>query len=144
MGTDLRQRLQSALRNPEQPEIPVLLPADVLLPAEWEEETPAGEIRPGGERGLHVYLRQQAPLGYVQLSHPTGLLSNGVTDLSLTTVEVYARDHATADALATQVRAAIGNLPVRPTRWTFSTINTFEQDDHTRLVLTFDTRALGV
>lgn len=144
MNTDLLQRLQAALQGLDGPEIPILPPLDVLLPAEWEEETPEGEIKDGGERGLHVYLRQKAPRGYVQLTHPTGLLSNGITDTSLTRVEVIAPDLNAADALATRVRAAVGNLPARPTRWTFSTRNTFEQDDHTRIVLDFDTRALGV
>lgn len=143
MITDLRLCLQVALEGAAPP-IPVLDPRDVLQPAEWEEETPEGDIKAGGERGLHVYLRQKAPAGYVQLLHPTGLLSNGVTDTSLTRVEVIAPDLDAADALAARVRAAIGNVPARPTRWTFSTRNTFEQDDHTRVVLDFDTRALGV
>jgi len=139
-AADLQARLRAGLPA----NVPVLPPRDYLLPAEWQEEGADGDLVENGGRGLHAYLRQQAPQGYVQLQHGDGLSSNGVLDVGMVQISVTASTHEDAQALAQHVRRLIGSQPVRPTLQAFQSAQTFEQDDHTRIVLTFETRAIGV
>lgn len=122
----------------------VLLPSDVLEPAEYAERDEQGRRKAKGERGLQRYFRDVAPRGYVQLRHNLGILSDGLTDTGLLYVDVIAPDLALAEALAHQVRARIGSLPVAPTRFTLQGQETDEQPDFCRLILNFQTRSIGV
>ncbi|GHG35826.1 hypothetical protein GCM10017784_32360 [Deinococcus indicus] len=108
MLDDLTRRLQAALPGT----VPVLPPEEFLVPAEWEQEDAAGNLVPSGERGLHVYLRQQAPDGYVQL-HDLQPLStqSGWADQHLLTVACIATTEALAQAVASQVRRTLGGTP---------------------------------
>ncbi|GGM59565.1 hypothetical protein GCM10008956_39030 [Deinococcus arenae] len=140
MLDQITARLKAALPKA----VPVLQPHEVLMPAQWQEETPDGEIRPGGERGLHVYLRQKAPQGYVQLYHDRTNLKLNLTDVGQVQVDVYASTAALASALANAVRADLDGTPTHPTPFQFASRTTDEQADFTRVVLTFETRAIGV
>lgn len=122
----------------------VLLPSASLEPAEHAELDEQGRRKAKGERGLQLYFRDVAPRGYVQLRHGLGLLSDGLTDTGMLTVETVAPDLPLAQALAHEVRTRIGNLPVQPTRFTFQGHDTDEQPDYARLILTFQTRDIGV
>lgn len=122
----------------------VLLPRESLEPAEYAELDEQGRRKAKGERGLQLYFRDVAPRGYVQLRHNLGILSDGLTDTGLLYVDVIAPDLPLAQALAREVRTRIGSLPVQPTRFTFQGLETDEQADHSRLILTFQTRDIGV
>ncbi|WP_278911624.1 hypothetical protein [Deinococcus wulumuqiensis] len=125
----------------------VLLPAQAQDPAEYYARHDAqGRPLEGSERGLHVYLRDVAPAGYVQLRHSTGLLASAdrPVELGLLSIEVVAADLPKAQVLADEVKGRIRNRLVSPTRFTYSTRQTLEQDDHTRIVLNFEVRELGV
>ncbi|GAA5437746.1 hypothetical protein [Deinococcus aquaticus] len=108
MLDDLTRRLQAALPVT----VPVLPPEEFLVPAEWEQEDATGNLVPNGERGLHVYLRQKAPDGYVQL-HDLQPLStqSGWADQHLLTVTCIAITETHAQAVAAQVRRTLGGTP---------------------------------
>ncbi|RJF74461.1 hypothetical protein D3875_04060 [Deinococcus cavernae] len=107
---DIQQRLRAALPGT----VPVLLPQELTVPAEWEEETPDGEIKEGGGRGLHVYLRQKAPQGYVQVYDPGfGFTVGGWADNQTLQIDCIAPTDTLAFALARQVRSLIGSTPRR-------------------------------
>ena len=108
MIDDLTRRLQAALPAT----VPVLPPDEILVPAEWQEENASGDLVPNGERGLHVYLRQKAPDGYVQL-HDLQPISttSGVFDEHWATIDTIAPAEPAASALARLVREAIGGTP---------------------------------
>ncbi|GAA0508401.1 hypothetical protein GCM10008937_15290 [Deinococcus depolymerans] len=108
MLDDLARRLKAALPGT----VPVLPPEEFLVPAEWEQEDATGTLVLNGERGLHVYLRQKAPGGYVQLHdlQPVGTTS-GVFDEHWATIDTIAPTEQAASALARLVRQAIGGTP---------------------------------
>ena len=96
----------------------------VLLPGEFG--VPQLHRRAGTEvTGLRDYLADLAPDGYVQLTAPTGLLSDGVTDTALQVLDVLASGadgeaaRTRAQALALQVRLAAGFTNRAPTRLRF-------------------------
>lgn len=123
----------------------VLLPRQALDPAEYVAGRDAqGRPLEGSPSGLQFYFRDVAPSGYVQLRHGLGLLSDGLTDTGMLTVETVAPTLPLAQALARDVRDRIGSLQVRPTRFTFQGLDTDEQPDYARLILTFQTRSKGV
>ncbi|MFC4636990.1 hypothetical protein [Deinococcus hohokamensis] len=137
---DLHTRLTAALGK----DVPVLYPGEFTEPDEAAPLDAQG--RPmvgGGERGLGRYLAQH-PTGYVQLQHDTGVGSSGYTDVGLATLEVIASTAEAADALAGQVRRAIGNLLIRPTPYTYQTRTTLEVAGFTRLLLSFEARQVGL
>ncbi|MCD0156312.1 hypothetical protein [Deinococcus sp. 6GRE01] len=114
MLDDLTRRLQAALPAT----VPVLPPNEILVPAEWQEEDASGDLVPHGERGLHVYLRQQAPGGYVQIERP---VSAGVNDfMARWWIPVAAiADHPDiAYALAETARRALTGRPDEPGPYT--------------------------
>lgn len=93
--------------------VPVLQPpTGPPIPAEWQEETPEGDIKPKGRRGLLVYLEQEAPSGYVQLYDLQPLSTqSGWADQHLLTVTCTATTEALAQGVAAQVRRALGGTP---------------------------------
>ena len=114
MLDDLTRRLKAALPAT----VPVLPPEQILRPAEWEQEDASGDLVPHGERGLHVYLRQQAPNGYVQVERP---VSAGVNDFIARwwiTVAAIADHPGTAQALAETARRALTGRPDEPGPYT--------------------------
>lgn len=92
---------------------PVLLPQDLLLPAEYTAGVDAqGRPLEGSESGLHVYLRDKAPGGYVQLYDPQPTMTtSGMFDEEWVNVDVIASHEADAQALATRIRSLIGGTP---------------------------------
>lgn len=123
----------------------VLLPAQAHVPAECYATSDAqGRPLEGSEQGLHVYLRDVAPAGYVQLRHADGLLAVGAVELGLQSLDVVAARLAQAQTLAEVVKGRVRSRPVQPTRFTFSSQQILEQDDHTRIVLNFEVREIGV
>ncbi|GGS37865.1 hypothetical protein [Deinococcus knuensis] len=113
MLDDLTRRLQAALPAT----VPVLPPEQILLPAEWQEEDASGDLVPNGERGLHVYLRQQAPDGYVQIETPEPITTTGNQDTYWTAVAAIAGTAEQAAALATQIRTALTGTPPADPGW---------------------------
>lgn len=107
---DIHQRLTAALPAG----VPVLKPDQLLIPGEWEEETPDGDIKAGGERGLHVYLRQRAPAGYVQIEQPVPITSDGTTATYWCAVAAIHADKGSAALLARAVRHALNGTPYEP------------------------------
>lgn len=106
--TDLHDRLTARLPA----SVPVLLPSELLIPAEWQEEDGSGELVNGGERGLHVYLRQQAAEGYVQLYPFQPIMTtSGIYDEEWASIDAIAATSAVAEPLARQIRALIGGTP---------------------------------
>ncbi len=98
--------------------VPVLLPGEFTVPQLHRKA--GSEVT-----GLRAYLADLAPTGYVQLTAPTGLLSDGVTDTSLQTVDVLAPGQDSevarvrANTLSLQVRAACSFTNRAPTRLRF-------------------------
>lgn len=133
--SELRRRLAGLV---------VLDAADSLEPAEYAEVDELGRRKAKGEQGLGRYFREVAPDGYVQLRHGDGLISDGLTDTGLINVEAIAPTLALANALADTVRKRVGSVPVQPTRFTFQTRQVFEEPDYARVLLTFQTRDIGV
>lgn len=113
MLDDLARRLQAALPGT----VPVLLPDEILVPAEWQEEDGSGDLVPNGERGLHVYLRQQAPGGYVQIETPEPITTTGNQDTYWTAVAAIAGTAEQAAALAAQIRTALAGTPPADPGW---------------------------
>lgn len=114
MLDDLTRRLKAALPAT----VPVLPPEEFLVPTEWQEENASGDLVPHGERGLHVYLRQQAPGGYVQIERP---VSAGVNDFMARwwiTVAAIADHPDIAYALAETARRALTGRPDEPGPYT--------------------------
>lgn len=133
---ELQQRLDGLV---------VLTPQQASRPAQHVQgRDERGRPLEGSPSGLQFYFRDVAPKGYVQLRHGLGLLSDGLTDTGMLTVEAVAPTLPLAQALAHDVRGRVGNLPVRPTRFTFQGLDTDEQPDYARLILTFQTRSIGV
>lgn len=113
MLDDLTRRLKAALPAT----VPVLPPNEILVPAEWQEENASGDLVPHGERGLHVYLRQQAPGGYVQIETPEPITTTGNQDTYWTAVAAIAGTAEQAAALATQIRTALAGTPPADPGW---------------------------
>lgn len=132
---DLQQRLTG---------LTVLTPGEATEPGEWAERDDQGRRKAKGEQGLAAYLRYAAPSGYVQLRHETGTFATDVLDFGQVNVEAIAATLPAAQALATQIRAKIGGRTVTPTPYRYVSSFTDEQADFTRVVLTFETRAIGV
>ena len=106
--SDLLARLRARLP----PEVPVLPPQDALVPAEYSQADVQGRPLEGGESGLHLYLREQAPQGYVQLyDFQPAMTTSGIYDEHWATVDAIAVTEADASALAQQVRSLIGGTP---------------------------------
>ncbi|MBZ9715277.1 hypothetical protein [Deinococcus multiflagellatus] len=124
--------------------VPLLQPRQVLEPADWQETDSDGRPLDEGRSGLQVYFEQRSPLGYVQLYHPQGTFHTGALDLGQLQIDVMAPTLALANPIADQVRRALASTPVQPTPFAFTARQTFEEQDHARLVLTFETRAIGV
>lgn len=123
----------------------LLTPSESLEPAEYVAgKDTAGRPQEGSPSGLAAYFREVAPDGYVQLRHGDGLISDGLTDTGLINVEAIAPTLALANALADTVRKRVGSVPVQPTRFTFQTRQVFEEPDYARVLLTFQTRDIGV
>lgn len=108
---DIHQRLTAALPAG----VPVLKPDQLLIPGEWEEETPDGDIKEGGERGLHVYLRQRAPAGYVQIEPLTPLPSgvDGIQQRIWATISINAASSDDCQALYDAVHLILCGIPGR-------------------------------
>ena len=108
---DIHQRLTAALPAG----VPVLTPDQLLIPGEWEEETPDGDIKEGGERGLHVYLRQRAPAGYVQIEPLTPLPSgsDGIQQRIWATISTNAATQAACQELYERAHFALCGIPGR-------------------------------
>ncbi|UQN04860.1 hypothetical protein [Deinococcus sp. QL22] len=89
--------------------VPLLWPHDALLPVEWAELDDQGRPKAKGERGLHLYLAQQAPNGYVQVYEPMAALTDrGVRDQHWGTVDAVASTCVQARALAQLIRRISG------------------------------------
>lgn len=123
----------------------VLTPDEALEPAEYVAGTDTvGRPLEGSASGLAAYFQDVAPDGYVQLRHGDGLISDGLTDTGFISVEAIAPTLDLANALAKVIRQRIGSVPVQPTRFTFQTRQVFEGQDYARVLLTFQTRDIGV
>jgi hypothetical protein len=105
----------------------LLLPLNVpvLLPGEFTVPQLHRKVGKPDVTGLRAYLTDLAPTGYVQLTTPTGLLSDGITDQGLQVIDVLtpgADDEAArvaAQALAHAVRLACGHTNRVPSRLKF-------------------------
>lgn len=100
--------------------VPVLSPEDALIPAEWQEESEWGDIIHRGESGLHIYFKQKAPSGYVQLHDPRGGTSTGTggwADRELLQIDVIAPNREHGNNLAGQVRRLMAGSPRGGGRW---------------------------
>ncbi|MFC6663131.1 hypothetical protein [Deinococcus multiflagellatus] len=91
-----------------------------------------------------MYFEQRAPLGYVQLYHGQLEVRDGPKDLGRLQIDVMAPSLGHAQALDGRVRGALDTTPVRPTPFKLNSCQVLEEIDHTRIVLIFETRDIGV
>ncbi|MFC3833503.1 hypothetical protein [Deinococcus rufus] len=138
---ELLLRLQARLQG-----LPVLTPAQALEPAEYVGGPRDALGRPveGSPSGLAAYFQAVAPDGYVQLRWPDTLLGGLALDLGTVTVEAVAATPERAAALAAQIKDRVRSRTVQPTPFAFSRDQTLESPDHTRVLVTFETRTPGV
>ncbi|GGL18360.1 hypothetical protein [Deinococcus radiotolerans] len=122
----------------------VLTPGEATTPGEWTERDDQGRRKAKGEQGLGAYFQHVAPAGYVQLRHVDVFDATDVVDLGRVNVEAIAATLPAAQALAAQIRNRLGGRTVQPTPYRYVNELTDEQDGYTRVVLTFETRAIGV
>ncbi|UQN06291.1 hypothetical protein [Deinococcus sp. QL22] len=121
--------------------VPLLLPPDALTPAEWAELDDQGRPKAKGERGLHLYLSQQAPNGYVQVYEATPVLTtSGVHDEHWVTVDAVAADRTVAQALARLVRGITGTPRTGGRVWLFIPPQTQSDRVSTRITQQFQVR----
>jgi len=106
--SDLHDRLRAVLPDT----VPILLPGQMLEPPQWQEVDEHGDFVEDGREGLHVYLEQKAPGGYVQLYDlGGGFTMSGWSDSHILTIDTIAPTEAQARVLAQQVRSRIGGTP---------------------------------
>lgn len=94
--------------------VPVLLPEQFQIPAEWQEETPDGDLLDGGRVGLMVYLEQHAPDGYVQIEQPAAIGSDSLMGTFWVAVAAIASEPEQAQELALTVRRLLAGWSYAP------------------------------
>lgn len=109
ISADLIVRLRAAL--PE--ETPVLTPEEIAVPGQWQEEDAAGALVAGGGRGFHVYLKQHAPSGYIQVEEALGIAATGPVETFWCAFAAVAPTAAGAEGLMRSALLILCGIPGR-------------------------------